>query len=113
MQLATIRIRDTEILSLACPRLDAQSGAALLELVAASVGRGARQLVLDFGPSTVIDFAGSRALEAAAMKVGEGGLCVVGLSARARAMLAALGVAPQLRMFEWWTDAVEPVSRAA
>ena len=113
MQLATIRIRDIEVLSLACPRLDAHSGATLLELVAAAVRRGARQVVLDFGPGTALDFAGTRALEAAAMKLGEGGLCVVGLNARARAMLDAVGVAPQLRLLEWWTDAVDPVTRAA
>lgn len=113
MQLATIRIRETEILSLACPRLDAESGAVLLEIVAGSVNRGARLVVLDFGPGTFVDFAGTRAIEAAAMKLGEGGLCLVGLNIRARALLASVGVASRVRLLEWWTDAVEPVARAA
>ena len=115
MQLATIRIQDTEVLSLSCPRLDALAGFQLLELVTASMKRGARVVVLDFGPSTVLDFAGARAIEAASRQVGEGNLYIAGLNTRARSLLRAVRVSPQVQLVDWWTDAMEaaPVSRAA
>ena len=116
MQLATIRIQETEVLSLSCPRLDALAGFQLLELVTASMKRGARVVVLDFGPTTVIDFAGARAIEAASRQVGDGNLFLSGLNNRARALLRAVRVAPQVTLIEWWTDAMErpaPMSRAA
>ena len=114
MQLATIRINDTEILSLKCPRLDATTGAALLELVSCSVERGARTVVLDLGYGTVVDFAGASALQAAsAMVGGAGGLVIAGLGGRARSLLRSTRVAEHVRLVEWWTDAVEPVARAA
>jgi anti-anti-sigma regulatory factor len=115
MQLATIRINDTEILSLKCPRLDARTGAALVELVRSSVeDRGARQVILDLGHGTVVDAAGARALEAASAKLGRAGdLVVVGLNGRARALLRSTGVAEHVRLVEWWADAVERTSRAA
>jgi len=114
MQLATIRINDTEILSLKCPRLDATTGAALLELVSCSVARGARTVVLDLGYGVVVDFAGASALEAASAMVGQAGCLVVsGLGGRARTLLRSTGVAEHVRLVDWWTDAVDPVTRAA
>jgi hypothetical protein len=114
--LATIRIHQTEILSLACPRIDVQSGAQLVELVVGSVKRGARDVVLDFSPGTVIDFAGARAVQAASVSVGaDGKLFLAGLNGRARTLLRAVRVAEHVHMVEWWTDAMEsaPMSRAA
>ncbi|MDB4941436.1 MAG: hypothetical protein JWP97_970 [Labilithrix sp.] len=108
MQLATIRIQDTEILSLSCPRLDALAGFKLLELVAASKKRGANTVVLDLGPNTVIDFAGARAVEAASRHVGDGRLFLAGLNSRARALLRAVRVTEHVQLVEWWTDAMEP-----
>lgn len=117
MQLATIRIQETEILSLACPRLDALAGFHLLELVTASLKRGARRIVLDLGPITVIDFAGARAIEAASRQVGTGQLFLAGLNTRARALLRTVRVAEQVTFVDWWTDAMDreepPMSRAA
>ena len=113
MHLATIRVQDTEVLSLACPRLDERRGAAVVDLVLASVKNGARQVVVELGPETVIDFAGARALRAAAAEVGTGRFFVAGLSGRARAMLRAVRVSEQVRMVEWWTDATPPLANAA
>ena len=114
MKLATIRVQDTEILSLACPRIDARAGLELVELVVDSVKRGARNVVLDLGPLTNIDFAGARALEVASRCVGDGGyLYLAGLNSRARMLLRSLRVAGDVRMIDWWTDALEPVPRAA
>jgi anti-anti-sigma regulatory factor len=114
MLLATVRIRDTEILSLACARLDANSGGALLGFVNASIERGTRRLVLDLGPATFVDLEGARALAKARARLGaDGHLAVAGLSARARAVLSAAGLAGSLQIVEWWTDAVSPVARAA
>lgn len=104
MHLATVRIHDTEVLSLACPRIDARSGVALLALVSEAAKRGARKVVLDLGPSTVIDFAGARALETASAQLG-GGLVLAGLGGRARTLLRSVRVAEQLQMVEWWADA--------
>lgn len=114
MHLATVRVHDTEVLSLSCPRLDERTGAKLIELVTSSVRRGARKIVLDLGPSTIVDFAGARALRTAAGELGsERCLFVAGLSGRARAMLRSLRVSEHVRMVEWWTDAVDPVAQAA
>lgn len=113
MQFATIRIGDTEILALSCPRLAAQSGAKLLALVMASVKRGARNVVLDFGPDTVVDFDGAEALEAASKRVATGSLYVAGLSGSARKHLRLAQVAQHLGMVDVWTDAMEPLSLAA
>lgn len=114
MLLATLRIRDTEILSFDCPRLDARRGAALLEIVVASIDRGASTVVLDFGPETTIDFAGARAIDTASARLGGGGALVVsGLGGRATAFLRSVRIAEHVRLVEWWTDAVEPTSRAA
>ncbi len=114
MHLATIRVRDTEILSLSCRRLDAEKGSAILELVTAAAHRGCTSVVLDFGPVTVIDFAGARALEAAsAVLRGRGRLFLSGLSGRARATLRALRAEEHVQMIEWWTEAVAPEVRAA
>ena len=114
MQLATIRINDTEVLSVRCPRIDAKSGPRLLRLVSSSVEGGARSVVLDLGPSTVVDFAGARALQAAGEKLGPAGrLYLAGLNGRARAMLRSLNVDRHVHMVEWWTDAVEPTLQQA
>lgn len=114
MQLATIRINDTHILSLRCPKVDASSGARLLGLVTSSVEGGARSVVLDLGPTTVVDFAGARALQAAGEKLGPAGrLYLAGLNGRARALLRSVNVDRHVRMVEWWTDAVEPTLQQA
>jgi anti-anti-sigma regulatory factor len=114
MQLATIRIHDREILSLDCPRIDAKSASELVELVAASLKRGARIIVLDLGPTTIIDSAGARAIETASRLVGrDGRLCLAGLSCRARSLLRAVRVSERVDLVEWWTDAVDPMAAAA
>lgn len=112
MQLATLRIHETEILSLVCPRIDGRSGAALVEMVASCVGRSARDVVLDFGHGTVVDFAGVCALDEACTKLDpRGNLYVTGLSGRARALVRSLDVGRHVRMVERWTDAVDPAAR--
>lgn len=114
MQLATIRISDTEILSLSCPRIDAHNGLVLLELVAASVKHGARSVVLDLGPRTIIDFSGARAVEAASRFTGEKGtLFLAGLNSRARALLRATRVVEHVKLIEWWSDAIEGMTQQA
>jgi hypothetical protein len=114
MQLATIRVNDTEILSLSCTRIDAPNGLALVELVAASVKRGARCVVLDFAPTTTVDFAGARAVRVASELVGDGGrLSLAGLNGRARALLRSLRVSEHVQLIEWWTDAIDPIEHDA
>jgi len=114
MQLAAIRINDTEILSLDYPRIDARSGLVLLELVAAAVGHGARDVVLDLGPRTTIDFSGARALEAATRFTAERGtLFLAGLNGRARALLRATRVDEHVQIVESWSDAIEGMAQAA
>jgi anti-anti-sigma regulatory factor len=109
-----VRVRQIEVLSLACPRLDAESGVTLLALVKGSVERGARSVILDFGPLTFIDLDGALAVGAARVRLGEAGSLVLsGLCPRARAVLLAAGVAGSVRMVDWWTDAVEPATRVA
>lgn len=114
MHLATIRIHDTHVLSLACRRLDQEAGAHVVDLVKSSVAQGARTVVLDFGPFTAVDFGGARALELAAEKLGRHrGLVAAGLNARARALLRSLRLVDRVRLVEWWADAVEHGSIAA
>lgn len=114
MHLATIKIHDTVVLSLQYARIDADVGAAIVELIGVSVQRGARRVVLDLGPHTVIDFAGARAIEAASDRLERGeSLILVGLNGRARALLRSVRVLEKVRLVEWWTDAVEPMTRAA
>jgi hypothetical protein len=114
MLLATTRIHDTEILSFDCPRLDARRSAMLLEVVSASVERGARTVVLDFRPETVIDVVGARAIDAASARLeSDGALVISGLGGRASAFLRSAHVAEHIRIVAWWADAVEPEARAA
>jgi hypothetical protein len=112
--LATVRVRQIEVLSVACARLDAESGVTLLALVKSSVERGALSVIVDFGPTTFIDLDGALAVGTARARLGDAGSLVLsGLSPRARAVLLAAGVAGSVRMVDWWTDAVEPATRVA
>jgi anti-anti-sigma regulatory factor len=114
MLLATLRIHHTTIHSLDCPRVDATSGARLVELAAASVREGARTVVFDIGSVATIDAAGACAIEEASMQLIAGEpLVLVGLNRRARAALRTLQLLGRVRLVEWWTDVVEPTAAAA
>lgn len=114
MKLATIRIHDTFVVSLACHRLDAAAGDALITIVEDCILEGARHLVLDFGPYTVIETSGARALTLAREALGDdGALHVAGLNARARAMLRSLRVTDRVELIEWWSDGVMPTQQRA
>ena len=114
MHLATIRVRDTHVLSLALARLDGRSGSALIDLVSAASESGARDVVIDLHPATVVDFAGARALRSASAQLPEGGrLFLAGLNGRARAVLRSHCAADRIRLIEWWTEAMEPLADAA
>jgi len=113
LRLATIRVNDTVIVSLANARIDGACRGELLELIETCLEEGAASVVLDLGPSVVLDFAGARALTDAQKRLGQGKLTVAGLGARARTLLQSLRVHETVGIVEWWADAVEADARAA
>ncbi len=109
----TLRIEDTEIVSLECPRLDESSGVEVLELVAACLRRGARSVVLDFTGGSIVDSRGARAIGAACEKLGvDGRLYLSGLSGRTRGLLRGVCAAPHLHFVSRWSDVVSTAHAA-
>ena len=107
MELATIRVRNTIILSFDDDRLDNAAGTQLLARITALLGNGVTDIVIDFAFNTSIDFAGARAIARASVIVGAGRLHLAGLDSRSRSLLRAVRVAERVHLVEWWTDAVE------
>jgi anti-anti-sigma regulatory factor len=112
MHVATIRFHETVVISLLGARIDAEAGGRVLSLVETCMADGAKNVVLDLGPRTVIDFAGAAALgRASATLGGHGRLRLAGLSSRARARLRSLRLTEDIVLVEWWAHAVDPEAR--